>query len=842
MHYVSTRGAAPVLQFDDVLLAGLARDGGLYLPEVWPRLSRSEIRDLRGLPYAELATRVMRPFIGRTIPEADFEAIVTEAYAGFGHEAVAPLKQLGHNRWLMELFHGPTLSFKDYALQVVGRLFDHVLKAKGQRVTIVGATSGDTGSAAIEACRDRDAIDIFILHPKGRVSDVQRRQMTTVDSPNVHNLAVEGTFDDCQDLVKAMFNETAFRDRFSLSAVNSINWARIMVQIAYYFAAAVALGAPDRRITFSVPTGNFGNVFAAYGARQMGLGIPKLVHRLEQQRHPDPLLQRRRMETAPVVPTLSPSMDIQISSNFERLLFEYYGRQGRRLAPMMERFRKDGTVDFGQSRWQRMRKLFSGHRLDDTETRKRDPPGFRDDRRNARSAQHHRLRRRRDPGRSARLGDGRHGHRPSGQVPRCGRGGHRRQTGTAAAPRRSVRARGTLRRRTQRRRGREGPHRRATGRERSSMTIQISRLANGLTVASDAMDSVETASVGVWVGVGTRDEMPEVNGVSHLLEHMAFKGTRRRSAQAIAEEIEAVGGHLNAYTSREHTAYYAKVLKEDLPLALDLLADILQNSTLDSEELARERTVIVQEIHQSLDTPDDIVFDHFQATAFPDQPIGRPVMGSSDLIRNMPRESVVDFMRGHYGATSMTLTAAGRVDHDDLMRLAEDAFGGLAAGQPVVRSPVSYVGGDFRETRDIEQVHVLFGLEGIPYTDDDFYALSVLSHPARRRHVVAPVPGGPGKTRTGLHHPVLPFLLYRRRSVRHLCRHRRAGGRGTGSGGLRRVAQGRRGGQRRGSRPSPRPAQGEPADGPGKHVVAGRAAGPPTDGLRPADPGRRGHR
>ncbi len=259
------------------------------------------------------------------------------------------------------------------------------------------------------------------------------------------------------------------------------------------------------------------------------------------------------------------------------------------------------------------------------------------------------------------------------------------------------------------------------------MTIQISRLANGLTVASDAMDSVETASVGVWVGVGTRDEMPEVNGVSHLLEHMAFKGTRRRSAQAIAEEIEAVGGHLNAYTSREHTAYYAKVLKEDLPLALDLLADILQNSTLDSEELARERTVIVQEIHQSLDTPDDIVFDHFQATAFPDQPIGRPVMGSSDLIRNMPRESVVDFMRGHYGATSMTLTAAGRVDHDTLMRLAEDAFGGLEPGRQVVRAPVSYIGGDFRESRDIEQVHVLFGLEGIPYTDDDFYAVSVLS-------------------------------------------------------------------------------------------------------------------
>ncbi len=369
MHYVSTRGAAPVLLFDDVLLAGLARDGGLYLPEVWPRFSRAEIRDLRGLPYPELAHRVMTPFIGKTIPEADFADIVAEAYAGFDHSAVAPLKQLGHNRWLMELFHGPTLSFKDYALQVVGRLFDHVLKARGERVTIVGATSGDTGSAAIEACRDRDAIDIFILHPKGRVSDVQRRQMTTVDSPNVHNLAIEGTFDDCQDLVKAMFNETAFRDQFSLSAVNSINWARIMVQIAYYFAAAVALGAPDRRVTFSVPTGNFGNVFAAYGARQMGLGIPKLVIGSNSNDILTRFFTGGRMEMSTVVPTLSPSMDIQISSNFERLLFEYYGRQGKRLAPVMERFRKDGAVDFGQTRWQRMRKLFTGHRLDDTETR-----------------------------------------------------------------------------------------------------------------------------------------------------------------------------------------------------------------------------------------------------------------------------------------------------------------------------------------------------------------------------------------------------------------------------------------------------------------------------------------
>ncbi len=255
MRYVSTRGKAPILPFDDVLLAGLARDGGLYVPETWPRWTRQQIRALRGLSYAELAVEVMRPFIGGTIPDAALARIAADAYAGFGHPAVAPLKQMGSDRWVLELFHGPTLSFKDYALQVVGRLFDYVLKAKGQRVTIIGATSGDTGSAAIEACRDREAVDIFILHPKGRVSDVQRRQMTTVPSANVHNIAVEGTFDDCQDLVKAMFNDAAFRDRFNLSAVNSINWARIMVQIAYYFAAAVALGAPDRAVTFAVPTG-----------------------------------------------------------------------------------------------------------------------------------------------------------------------------------------------------------------------------------------------------------------------------------------------------------------------------------------------------------------------------------------------------------------------------------------------------------------------------------------------------------------------------------------------------------------------------------------------------------
>jgi predicted Zn-dependent peptidase len=259
------------------------------------------------------------------------------------------------------------------------------------------------------------------------------------------------------------------------------------------------------------------------------------------------------------------------------------------------------------------------------------------------------------------------------------------------------------------------------------MTIEVTRLENGLTVATDAMDSVETASVGVWVTAGTRDERPEINGVSHLLEHMAFKGTRRRSAQAIAEEIEAVGGHLNAYTSREHTAYYAKVLKDDLPLAIDIIADILQNATLDADELARERTVIIQEISQTLDTPDDVIFDHFQHTAFPDQAIGRPVMGSAELIRDMPRGAIVDYMRGHYSGSGMVLSAAGRVDHETVVRLGREAFGALPAGAAHSREGASYVGGDFREAKDLEQVHVVLGLAGVSYEDDDFYTVSVLS-------------------------------------------------------------------------------------------------------------------
>lgn len=368
LKYVSTRGNAPVLSFDDVLLAGLARDGGLYVPQSWPRFSAAELRAMRGLGYAELAVRVMEPFVAGCLTRDELTALVTDTYSRFTHPAVAPLRQLDANAWVLELFHGPTIAFKDYALQLVGRLFDHVLKKRGERVTIVGATSGDTGSAAIEACRDRDAIDIVILHPRGRTSAVQRKQMTTVLSDNVRNLAVEGTFDDCQDMVKALFNDHAFRDQFNLSAVNSINWARVMAQIVYYFAAALALGAPDVAVTFSVPTGNFGNVFAGYCARQMGLPVAKLVVGSNSNDILTRFFETGAMVADGVVPTLSPSMDIQVSSNFERLVFQTLGGDGAAVAKLMDEFRATGRMDMPQGAYGAMRELFEGHRFDDDQT------------------------------------------------------------------------------------------------------------------------------------------------------------------------------------------------------------------------------------------------------------------------------------------------------------------------------------------------------------------------------------------------------------------------------------------------------------------------------------------
>jgi threonine synthase len=365
LRYLSTRGAPAALAFDEVLLTGLARDGGLYLPESWPQL---DLAALAGLDYPALAARVMQPFLGGRIAEADFSRLVKEAYAGFGHRAVAPLRQIDSRVWLMELFHGPTLAFKDVALQLLGRLYDHVLSKRGQRVTIVGATSGDTGSAAIEACRDRAPIDIFILHPEGRTSEVQRRQMTTVLSPNVRNVAIRGSFDDCQDLVKAMFADGRFRDEMHLAAVNSINWGRIMAQIVYYVAAALALGAPQRRVAFAVPTGNFGNVYAGYAARAMGLPIEKLIVGSNSNDILARFIAGGTMEMGEVHPTLSPSMDIQVSSNAERLLFDLFGRDGAKLTQEMKQFRESGRLALDGEQHRRLTTLFAGHRLDDKET------------------------------------------------------------------------------------------------------------------------------------------------------------------------------------------------------------------------------------------------------------------------------------------------------------------------------------------------------------------------------------------------------------------------------------------------------------------------------------------
>ena len=368
MQYISTRGRAPALTFADVLLTGLASDGGLYVPARWPQWDGPALQSLSGLPYDALAARVMQPFIGDAMDAAAFAAMVRETYEGFGHAAVAPLVQVDHRLWLMELFHGPTLAFKDYALQLVGRLFDHVLAQRGRRVTIVGATSGDTGSAAIEACRDRAAVDIVILHPHGRISEVQRRQMSTVLSPNVLNIAIEGSFDDCQDLVKAMFNEERLREELGLAAVNSINWARIMAQIVYYVAAAVALGTPARRIAFAVPTGNFGNVYAAYAARQMGLPVERLIIGTNRNDILHRFFQSGEMRREPAMPTLSPAMDIQVSSNVERLLFDLFGRAGAGVETFMADFRRSGTAAVDDDRMAPARALFRSHRSDDEAT------------------------------------------------------------------------------------------------------------------------------------------------------------------------------------------------------------------------------------------------------------------------------------------------------------------------------------------------------------------------------------------------------------------------------------------------------------------------------------------
>ncbi|MBL8656886.1 MAG: threonine synthase [Altererythrobacter sp.] len=365
MRYVSTRGRAPTLDFAEVTLAGLASDGGLYVPEAWPRLSPGEIAALRGLPYPELAARVMRPFVGECLAPERLLELTTQAYARFAHDAVTPLTQLDQRHWLLELFHGPTLAFKDVALQLLGLLFDEFLEREDSRLTVVGATSGDTGSAAIDALAGRDRVEIFMLHPAGRVSDVQRVQMTTVLAPNVHNIAIEGaSFDDAQAMVKRLFADQQVTARHRIGAVNSINWARLMAQVVYYFAAAVQLGAPDRKLAFSVPTGNFGDVFAGYAAAQMGLPVERLVVATNINDILHRALVSGDYSAGEVTPTAAPSMDIQVSSNFERLLFDLGARDGEALAGQMAGFERDRAMRLTPAQLDGAGTLFTSARAD----------------------------------------------------------------------------------------------------------------------------------------------------------------------------------------------------------------------------------------------------------------------------------------------------------------------------------------------------------------------------------------------------------------------------------------------------------------------------------------------
>jgi threonine synthase len=368
LKFISTRGEAPALPFEGALLAALARDGGLYMPEAWPRLDPEAIAGLAGLDYADAAYRVMRPFLEGDACLPDLEAVLEEAYGSFHHPAVAPLRQIAPNSFILELFHGPTLAFKDLAMQVVARLMNRALQRKGAHATVIGATSGDTGAAAIEAFRGLEAIDIFILHPKGRISDVQRRQMTTAAEDNVHNIALEGTFDDCQAIVKALFGDPGLRDRLELTGINSMNFARILAQIAYYFTSAVSLGAPHRAVAFTVPTGNFGDIFAGYAARTMGLPVARLVIATNLNDSLVRVLGSGVYEPKDVIATSSPSMDIQLASNFERILFELAGRNAARVRSLMDELRKTGTFRLSETELAGMRDLFAAHAIGEHDT------------------------------------------------------------------------------------------------------------------------------------------------------------------------------------------------------------------------------------------------------------------------------------------------------------------------------------------------------------------------------------------------------------------------------------------------------------------------------------------
>lgn len=368
VRYISTRGNAPVLDFEQVVLAGLARDGGLYVPEQWPQFSESELKSLRGRSFQDIAFAIMQPFIGNALTASDLRKLIDETYAVFSHEAIAPLTQIGANSWILELFHGPTLAFKDIAMQFLARVFDTVLQRRQGRITIIAATSGDTGAAAVDAFAHSSAIEVFILHPEGRVSEVQRRQMTTINAPNIHNIALKGTFDDCQSQIKALFNNHALRDEMAFAGVNSINWVRILAQITYYFTSALALGAPERSISYAVPTGNFGDIYAALAARQMGLPIDQLIIASNANDILTRTLQSGTYQLETVTPTQSPSMDIQLSSNFERALYDLTGRDPEIIRTLMDSLAQSGGFSLAPDHHGALKAQFTAISADESQT------------------------------------------------------------------------------------------------------------------------------------------------------------------------------------------------------------------------------------------------------------------------------------------------------------------------------------------------------------------------------------------------------------------------------------------------------------------------------------------
>ena len=762
MKYISTRGEAQATGFVEAVLSGLAPDGGLYIPDAWPTFSPQEIAAFAGRPYAEVATEVIGRFAAPAIAKDDLAAMCQAAYASFTHPCVTPLKELYPGLWLLELFHGPTLAFKDVAMQLLAQLYDHVLGLQRRTLTIVCATSGDTGGAAVEAFRGRHNVRIVALFPEGRISEVQRRFMTTASEDNVRCVAVEGTFDDCQTILKSMFQDEAFARDVDLSGVNSINWARIAAQAVYYFTAAVALGAPHRPVSFAVPTGNFGDAFAGYVASRMGLPIERIIVATNGNDILARALEGGEYARGAVLATQSPAMDIQIASNFERLFFEAANRDSDVTAAAFRAFAAEAPWRIRPQRAGANAQALRRH----GGQRGRDHPHHRldlqRDRRDHRPA-HRRRRRRRPPDRrrpAGRAAD-RTLHRPSGKVPGSHRGGRRRHSGAAELGGRSLRQGRALRPPASRRRCREGLRPRL--RERLRAMPSLHTLANGVRLVCDPIPGFETLALSVVIGRGARWEDAHRHGWSHLLEHMVCKGAGKRSARDIVEVIEAEGGQLNAATGYERTSFQLRALDGGLPLGMAVISDLVFEPVIDAAELRREKGVIAQEIAEAADMPDDLVFDIAQTAAFGDHPLGRPILGTIESIGTATHTELAAFRAGLYAPDRIVVSAAGCIDEDELLAETEALFGHA-------RSHTSWPepAGALRRGPGDPQVPSGAGAPGVPAARlrrrrSRLLPFAHLHRGPGRGDVLAPVPGGAGEAGAGLQY---------RRLCRHLCRYR----------------------------------------------------------------------